>query len=69
MQVKEAIQQRRSIKHFDSNHVMTEKEILQLAKSCGFDSFTPEERVCWECWEEQLLEFAWEIYRNFCDEK
>ena len=30
MQVKEAIQQRRSIKHFDSNHVITEKEINEL---------------------------------------
>jgi nitroreductase len=30
MQVKDAIQQRRSIKHFDSNHVMTEKEIHEL---------------------------------------
>ena len=30
MQVKEAIQQRRSIKHFDTNHVMTEKEINEL---------------------------------------
>ena len=30
MQVKEAIQQRRSIKHFDANHVMTEKEIHEL---------------------------------------
>jgi nitroreductase len=30
MQVKEAIQQRRSIKHFDPNHVMTEKEINEL---------------------------------------
>ena len=30
MQVKEAVQQRRSIKHFDSNHVMTEKEINEL---------------------------------------
>ena len=30
MQVKEAIQQRRSIKHFDSNHVITEKEIHEL---------------------------------------
>ena len=30
MQVKEAIQQRRSIKHFDTNHVMTEKEIQEL---------------------------------------
>jgi nitroreductase len=30
MQVQEAIQQRRSIKHFDTNHVMTEKEIHEL---------------------------------------
>ncbi len=30
MQVKEAIQQRRSIKHFDANYVMTEKEIHDL---------------------------------------
>lgn len=30
MQVKEAIQQRRSIKHFDTNHVITEKEINEL---------------------------------------
>jgi len=30
MQVKEAIQQRRSIKHFDTSHVMTEKEIHEL---------------------------------------
>ena len=30
MQVTEAIQQRRSIKHFDTSHVMTEKEIYAL---------------------------------------
>ena len=30
MQVKEAIQQRRSIKHFDPSHVMTEQEINEL---------------------------------------
>ena len=30
MQVKEAIQQRRSIKHFDANHVITEKETHEL---------------------------------------
>jgi len=52
-----------------SNQLMTNKEILELAKSCGFDSFTGEKGDYWECWEEQLLEFAWEIYRNFCDEK
>jgi nitroreductase len=30
MQVKEAVQQRRSIKHFDPHHVMTDKEIHEL---------------------------------------
>ena len=30
MQVKEAVQQRRSVKHFDPNHVITEKEINEL---------------------------------------
>ena len=30
MQVKEAIQQRRSVKHFDPNHVMTDEEINEL---------------------------------------
>ena len=30
MQVKEAVQQRRSVKHFDPSHVMTEKEIHDL---------------------------------------
>jgi len=36
MQVKEAIQQRRSIKHFDTNHVMTEKEIHELLSHAIF---------------------------------
>jgi hypothetical protein len=48
---------------------MTDEQILKLAKTCGFDSFTGEKGDYLECWEEQLLEFAWEIYRNFCDEK
>ena len=30
MQVKDAIQQRRSVKHYDPNHVMTEDEINTL---------------------------------------
>ena len=47
---------------------MTNKEILELAKTCGFDDFTPEERVCWECWEEQLLEFARAIRKQTIDE-
>ena len=54
--------------------MMTTEEILELAKSCGMDNFTGrtvEDKLSpyWECWEEQLLEFAWEIYRNFCDER
>ena len=47
---------------------MTNKEILELAKSCGFENWTRDKGDCWECLEEQLIEFAWEIYRNFCDE-
>jgi hypothetical protein len=43
---------------------MNRDEILQLAETCGFDSFTPEDRVCWECWEEQLLKFANAIYNK-----
>ena len=43
------------------------KEILELAKSCGFDSFTGEKddgtnSDYWECWERQLLKFAALIY-------
>ena len=41
---------------------MTNKEILELAKSCGFDSFTGEKGDYWECWERQLLKFAALIY-------
>ena len=42
--------------------MITDEQILELAKTCGFDSFTPEDRVYWECWEEQLIEFARAIY-------
>ena len=41
---------------------MTNKEILELAKTCGFDSFTGEKGDYWECWERQLLKFAALIY-------
>jgi len=47
---------------------MTDKEILELAKSCGFDSFTGEKEDYWECWEEQLLKFAQEIRKQTIDE-
>ncbi len=43
---------------------MTNKEILELAKSCGFDSFTGEKGDYWECWEEQLLKFALAIHED-----
>ena len=42
---------------------MTDEQILQLAKTCGFRN-----DFGWECWEEQLLEFAWEIYGIASDE-
>ena len=37
---------------------MNNEQILELAKTCGFDSFTGEKENFWECWEEQLLKFA-----------
>ena len=41
---------------------MTNEEILKLAKTCGFDSTTYDNGVCYECWEEQLLKFSALIY-------
>jgi hypothetical protein len=48
---------------------MTTEQILELAKTCGFDDFTGEkddgtQTDYWECWEEQLLKFAREIRKN-----
>jgi hypothetical protein len=48
---------------------MTPEQILELAKTCGFDSFTGEkddgsQTDYWECWEEQLIEFAQRIYQE-----
>jgi hypothetical protein len=48
---------------------MTTEQILELAKTCGFDSFTGEkddgsQTDYWECWEEQLLKFAEAIYKQ-----
>jgi len=48
---------------------MTNEKILELAKTCGFDSFTGEkddgsQTDYWECWEEQLIEFAQRIYQE-----
>ena len=52
---------------------MTNEQILELAKTCGFDDFTGEKENFWECWEEQLLKFsraiidADDFYRNRCE--
>ena len=52
---------------------MTNERILELAKTCGFDSFTGEKDDgtkddYWECWEEQLLKFAQAIYEEGYDD-
>ena len=43
---------------------MTKEQILELAKTCGFDDFTGEKENYWECWEQQLLKFAEAIYQE-----
>jgi hypothetical protein len=48
---------------------MTNEQILKLAKSYKFDEFVGEkddetDGVYWECWEEQLIEFAQQIRRD-----
>ena len=43
---------------------MTDEQILKLAETCGFDSFTGEIENFWECWEEQLLKFALAIHED-----
>jgi hypothetical protein len=52
---------------------MTNPEILKLAETCGFDSFTSEKddgTICnyWECWEQQLLKFALAIRKETIEE-
>jgi len=49
------------------------EEIIKLAKTCGFDSFTGEkddgtQTDYWECWEEQLIVFAQKIYQMGYDD-
>ena len=46
---------------------MTDQQILELAKSYKFDNFIGEkddetDGVYWECWEDQLIEFAQKIH-------
>jgi hypothetical protein len=43
---------------------MTNEQILELAKTCGFDDFTGEKENYWECGEEQLLKFALQIRKQ-----
>ena len=52
---------------------MTDQQILELAKSYKFDNFVGEkddetDGVYWECWEDQLIEFAKKIYQMGYDE-
>ena len=47
---------------------MTNEQILELAETCGFDSFTGEIENFWECWEEQLLKFAQAIRKETIEE-
>lgn len=47
---------------------MTNKEIFELAKSCGFENWTRDKGECWECLEDQLLKFAQEIRKQMIDE-
>lgn len=42
---------------------LSNEQILELAKSCGFNSGNAG-ATYWECWEEQLLKFALEIYED-----
>jgi hypothetical protein len=51
--------------------MMTNDEILKLAKSCGFDNFQRRKfdgendyGIQWGCWEEQLLNFALAIHED-----
>ena len=53
--------------------MITDEKILELAKTCGFTDFigvTDEETsgVFWDCWEEQLIEFAQKIYEEGYDD-
>ena len=47
---------------------MTNEQILELAKTCGFDDFTGEKENYWECWEQQLLKFARAIRKETIEE-
>mgnify|MGYP006290377849 CR=1 FL=1 len=53
--------------------MILDEEVLKLAKSYKFDNFVGEkddetDGVYWECWEDQLIEFAKKIYQMGYDE-
>lgn len=53
---------------------MTDEQILKLAKTFGFDDMIGErddetDGVYWECWEEQFLKFAREMYNKGQEEE
>jgi len=55
---------------------MTNEQILELAKTCGFDYHKKwrhkggksDNQIHWECWEEQLLKFALLIHEEGYDD-
>ena len=53
--------------------MILDEEVLELAKSYKFDNFVGEkddetDGVYWECWEDQLIEFAKKIYEMGYDD-
>ena len=38
--------------------VMTDEQILKLAKTCEIEHWSRQKGECWECLEDQLLKFA-----------
>ena len=38
--------------------MMTDAQILKLAKTCEIENWTRDKGECWECGEDQLLKFA-----------
>ena len=46
---------------------MTDEQILELAKTCGFTDANVYGDIYWDCWEKELLEFAHTIYENGFD--
>ena len=42
--------------------MILDEEILELAKTCGYGVNIKTNQ--WECWEEQLIEFAQRIYQE-----